>query len=471
MLTISPPIAEAVPSLTDRFRGAGALERNPITGELTIEAVTAMRGTLQTIVSGLQDDEKVFRAVFGKTGTAATDMKARLVYIGTKAMDDKRLSDDELVAVMVGLAVHEVAHINFDRATANHVQKIWAAHSQAALTHDVHNVGQDIRIEVRIRNAYPGYAATLDAALWYVLVMDAPMGRTVKATGLNAGAARNVFFGGVRSPWTFDWSPEPTLLTWGQDWAERFAATDERKVITALVGEALDVIERLQDGKVTPPQPPIDEPIDEPVDGPGGDEPPPTDEPDEPTQRPPSPDDDDTGADEDPDEDVEDEDPDSDWDDPSESESDAPDEDEDLDEDDDEPETKPGGDPTDEDEDGDLDEPDEVEEIEDGKADDPRDDDGGEGKWSDDKAPAEGETVETPDDADESDTFEGVDDPTFRIEDLEFPSCAGDALKGANDLTYQRAADRVEASREEGATRVLKSSNWAPRQARKIWDW
>jgi hypothetical protein len=453
--TFPVPVEDPVPSLTERFAEAGAFQRSP-TGLLTDDAVAAMRGTIQSVVTGLQSDEKPFRAVFGRSATAYTDIASRLVHIGTKMMDDPTISDGHLAAAMVGLAYHEVAHINYDRDFRDAVARATAGHPLMGMAVDLHNIAQDVRIEYNIRRAMPGYADCLDVAMHHI--NGVPLRNRIPAvTGLSTKAARSLFFGAVRAPWVVaDWSDAPEVRAWGDDWARRFERTDDPTAIGGLMVEALDMVLSWtvkSDDDETPPPPPIDEPP--PVEPPPIDEPPidepPIDEP--PPVGPKGP-----GEDKDPDEPP-----------PNGPLGPSGDDEDEPEEGEDEP--KGGDDPDDEVEEGDdptYGDPEdgETEDPWGNPATDPVKDRDSSGDWSD-RSDKPQETPTTNPAVNE--TQGAASDKS--LEDLDLPACAGDAAKGVNDTRYENTAARIAKSREASNIRVISTPGWPDRQVRRIRDW
>lgn len=455
--TFPVPSLDPDPALTERFRSAGAFERRAFDGALTDDAIAAIRSTLQSVVNGLQSDEQSFRAVFGKGSTAATDMVNRIVHIGTKIMDDPTISDGRLAAAMVGLAFHEVAHINHDRDFTEVVARVAWGHPLGDLAAKVSNIAQDVRIERKQRPQYPGYADCLDVAMYFI--NGEPMRQTVPPpVGLSKEAARSLYFAAVRAPWCIaDWNGAPKVRAWGDDWIGRFSATDAPEVIETLLTEALDTIGSWMAPDPTAP-PPVEPPvIDEP---PIIDEPPPVGPP-----QPPGPE----GDDEDPPEGPGGDDPFDDDEDPPEG-PDGEDEDPPVDE----PKPTEGGDPT-EDEgpegpttpkggDPTKDAP-EVEPSDDESSDDEDRDLDTSGEFNPDNGTFDAPSVTAP-----SDDTEGVDTDKA-LEDIPFPECAGEALRGLNDLRYDIVATRVEKSREASNVRIIRTPGWPDRKVRRIRDW
>jgi hypothetical protein len=455
--TFPAPVDDPMPDLTERFRRAGAFDRDPTSGRLTDDAVAAIRGTLQSIVTGLQSDALPFRAVFGKYSTAATDMTARIVKIGTAFMDDLTITDGQLASAMTGLAYHEVAHINEDRIFDEVTLEVArSGHPLGGLAIDIGNIAMDGRIETIQRRRMPGYADCLDVAMYFisgeVLLPTAP-----PPVGLSKGAARTMYFVAVRTPWGFaDWTTAPDVRAWGQGFAERFNDTHDPEGIRTLLVEALDMMQSWMPDP-TAPLPPVEEPpgpvcppvgpppeeeppTEEPPEGPGGDDP--TEDPEGDDEEPPDGPGGDDGDDDEPP--VEE---------PPKGEKRGTNAD-DKPPTEDEPPVDDGGDPTDE----------PPGKFTDGKpSDEPTDTDS-----SDDWGPETGEFTSPSSTAPQ--VTEGVES-NKALEDIALPACAGDAATTATDYLYDATATRVGKSREESNVRIVKSPGWPDRKVRRTRDW
>jgi len=510
---IVPP-DDPIPSLTDRFRSAGAFEVSPSTGRYTDAALAAMKATVATVVAGLQDSHESYRTVFGTIPTAGTTWATRTVHIGTKALDDATLSEGRKAAIMVALAYHEVGHIvNRSPERGKAVAAALSGHPLAAILADVTNILADIHDEQAMMDRCPGFAETLAVGLWYIQTVLSPLGDKAVMKGLDLRSARSQMFCAVRAPFSIaDWTDAVPALVWGADLADRVKAAHEVSAFVPLVGEALDMIQAWMERDPEPEPEPEEEPEDEPTEGGEPcDNPPPTeggesgdDDDDEETERPPEGDGGGLGESDEPEDDESSED-DSDEDDDDATEGDGGSGDDESDEDDGE---GTEGDPTEDDEGDDGDEPTEggssegldLDEDPDEGDDDAEGGDGDPTDGDDDDGEADGDTDGDDDggepmdgditegDFDDSESSDDYIDPDELAQDglegveatgrepeplseVAFHECLGEALDGANDASYEMASMRAERSREDSdKVRVIKTPGWPDRKVMRVWD-
>lgn len=230
---------------------------------------------VQSIIGALTHPEGGrFVATFNEAiGGGITN--GRSVQVTSKPLFDPRLRLADACTVIAGLAVHEVGHIHLGGQAKRIAEKHWPG-SQTMQT--VANVLDDVRIDVRTRQRFPGMAPTIRPVRRYMAVNADWAEDTVRfsedmdlSARLNF-AIRSLFYAPYLK-WVGNTATRAER-TWWQAWGERFgvALTDE-EVLAGL-------ITALQ--RITPPPPP---PEPEPEDSDGDDgEPSPDDDTDDPTE-------------------------------------------------------------------------------------------------------------------------------------------------------------------------------------------
>jgi hypothetical protein len=169
--------------------------------------------------------------------TARTDLRRRRVSITPAPVLDPTLDTYDAALVMTGLAVHEIAHERYGLRTAQAVARRFPKN---ALASTLSNLLDDVRIERRFKEDYPGYAHVFAPTLDYI-------GRSVLAkNGLvrpSLDKPLELAILAIRYPAYADWTADTAVeRAWWEAWAERGTRDDKVQTHVQAVREALDRI-------------------------------------------------------------------------------------------------------------------------------------------------------------------------------------------------------------------------------------
>jgi hypothetical protein len=206
----------------------------------TASRVEAAQRVVQGFVDTFATGDARYRVTFDESvKTAGTDFKAKVVAISHKPLFDPTLSSDEAETVLTAMAVHESSHVRYGRRTAKAVEDAFAASVDAPAAKRISNILDDIRIERRFVEDYPGYAEVFAPAIAYVARPVAGIrGQTLPPIDRILGATRY----GAHVDWT---DAEATRDFW-LDWAKRGTANDTTRTHVEAVKEAIAVLRAQQ---------------------------------------------------------------------------------------------------------------------------------------------------------------------------------------------------------------------------------
>jgi Mg-chelatase subunit ChlD len=189
---------------------------------------------------------KSYEVVFDSgTSTAGTDMKRRRVFITTAPVIDTTITAAETGRVLTGLAVHEICHPRYGDATSRAVQEVWP---NAVTPPKVSNLLDDIRIERRFVEEYPGYSGVFAPTLKYIADAQVKTNSGLKFEP-STMAPLDIGIGATRYPNSINWDGFEAERDWWQAWAERWAVEDAPRRHVEGVREALRHLAAAKDRK------------------------------------------------------------------------------------------------------------------------------------------------------------------------------------------------------------------------------
>lgn len=234
---------------------------------------------LQGIVGGLSDDDTPYRVSYipDDAASAGTDLVGKAVVVGSGPLRDSSLTVGQRRAILTGLMFHEVGHIRhtqpMDRAMKAAFPEGKYPDAVMSIAHGVSNVAEDIRLESRMAQQFPGFAETLVSAMTHMsgIVPAGP----IDTSGVE-GRFR-AFLLGSRYPWRGEWAGHESLRDTWQTWADACEAptADDPSTHVSLVIEAIErILDRpLSDLEDEPTPPPPGKGKGGSGNGPGGDAP------------------------------------------------------------------------------------------------------------------------------------------------------------------------------------------------------
>jgi hypothetical protein len=152
--------------------------------------------------------------------TAGTDYAGRKVVISPAPVLDKTIDARTAGLILTAMAVHEASHVRYGKTNAAAITRTFG--KKDPRTHILSNILEDVRIERRFVEDYPGYTDVFAPALEYVA--KAAMTRIGVET-LGPSTDPTTFAGqSIRYPAFIDWTPESIAeRDWWQAWAKRYA--------------------------------------------------------------------------------------------------------------------------------------------------------------------------------------------------------------------------------------------------------
>jgi hypothetical protein len=258
----SAPLGSPVPWLVERWDPSKG-------GTLTLAHdayVAAVARGLSGFVAGLQDDDAPYRVGFGSPEeVGASSFTSKDVVIGAGPLADTTLTEGQMLAILAGVAFHEVGHIRHGAAWNDlRLTLVKAAEPRLqSLVAMVTNVMNDVRLEHEMRAAFPGFGEALDAAYWWVCHRLTGKGlKSLDVTSIVGRAA--AFADGLRYTFLHDWAGHEDIRDWTQDFAARLEETTDEAAYRLLYEEAMAYI-------IGTPEPADPEDPEGPGEEPGGD--------------------------------------------------------------------------------------------------------------------------------------------------------------------------------------------------------
>lgn len=194
------------------------------------DAVTAHK-MVQSFLNSFARDGRYVVSFDPKMSTAGTDMEAKRVVMTPAPILDETIDAREAGRILTGLVIHEICHPRYGRKTYEAVNRAFP-HSYVA--DQVSNMLDDIRIERRFVDDYPGYAGIFDPTLEYVT-----KNLVAKSGGYRPEDPLNTMRAAVRYPTAADWTGLEDERDWWQDWASRWSKEDSPRRHVQAVREAL----------------------------------------------------------------------------------------------------------------------------------------------------------------------------------------------------------------------------------------
>lgn len=198
-------------------------------GQQSSKDLVVAHGMVQSFVNAFSRDGKYVVRFDPTAKTAGTDMGSRIVVITPAPALDPNISAQEAGLILTGLAVHEISHPRYGQSTFDAVR---VAFPRSRFAKTLSNLLDDVRIERRFIQDYPGYARVFDPLIKYIAGKP-----TAKLTD-----QLNLAIAAVRFSQYTDWSGDPRLpgeRDWWQRWAETYAREDSPRRHVDGIREAL----------------------------------------------------------------------------------------------------------------------------------------------------------------------------------------------------------------------------------------
>ena len=208
------------------------------------DAIITAHGMVTSFINSFARDG-IYQVIFDPNmSTAGTDMETRRVLITPAPILDESITTIEAGRVLTGLAVHEISHPRYGRGTHDAVKRAFPRSRAAAR---ISNMLDDLRIEQRFIDDYPGYAGVFQPTLDYV-----SKGLIAKNGGKlfqpKMSDQLNIMSAAVRYESSSDWS-DPDVARerdWWKAWAAKWSKEDAPRRHVEAVREALRHIVKIK---------------------------------------------------------------------------------------------------------------------------------------------------------------------------------------------------------------------------------
>jgi hypothetical protein len=202
-------------------------------GDRTTQDLVTAHGMVESFVNAFARDGR-YRVVFdANVSTAGTNMTEKVTAITPAPVIDPTLTAEEAGLILTGLAVHEISHPRYGRGTWSAVEAAFPHNSAASR---LSNLLDDIRIERRFVEDYPGYAGVFAPTLDYI-------GKAGTKNGLNTPKLSdpvNLAISATRYPTFAKWNAATSAeAAWWTDWATRWSKFDAPRKHVEAIREAL----------------------------------------------------------------------------------------------------------------------------------------------------------------------------------------------------------------------------------------
>jgi Mg-chelatase subunit ChlD len=201
-------------------------------------AITIAHGMVQSFLNSFARDGR-YVAVFNKNmKTAGTEHNVRRTIITPSPILDETITAIEAGEVLTGLAVHEICHPRYGKDTT---KAVIATFPRSSAAKALSNLLDDVRIERRFVDEYPGYAGIFEPTRRYVA-----NGLVTRNGGVliecDADHQVNLAISAVRYADVTRWDGIEEYRDWWIDWAERGSREDSPRRHVEAIREGLRFI-------------------------------------------------------------------------------------------------------------------------------------------------------------------------------------------------------------------------------------
>jgi hypothetical protein len=186
------------------------------------DSVLIAHGMINSLVNAFARGGARYDVVFDPTmPTAATDMERRRVAVTPSPLLDPSLTPQQAGEILSALAVHEICHPRYGKDT---YKAVVAVFKNNPVAHTLSNTLDDVRIERRFVEDYPGYSGIFDPLMRYIT--DGIVKKNGTKMRPRIDKLADVANAAIRWTDAVDWAGWEDERDWWQDWAERSAVHD-----------------------------------------------------------------------------------------------------------------------------------------------------------------------------------------------------------------------------------------------------
>ena len=183
--------------------------------------LAAAQRLAQGFVDTFATDTRRYDVTFNEAvGTAGTDFDGAKVIISHKPLFDPTIDEATANTVITAMAAHESSHVRYGKRNTSAARKMSDPRAPR-----LSNILEDVRIERRFSEDYPGYKGIFDPAATYVATSE------LAKNGLTSFPASKIdplsrVSGALRYPRFVDWTGREESRDWWTAWGERWSRTD-----------------------------------------------------------------------------------------------------------------------------------------------------------------------------------------------------------------------------------------------------
>lgn len=193
-------------------------------------------GMVQGFLNSFSRDGRYIFAFDDDLQSAGTNMKTRIVKATPAPLLDQNITAQQAGHILTALALHEICHPRYGRNTAEAVERVFG---RSVIARRLSNLLDDVRIERRFVENYPGYTGIFEPALKYI--GDGMVAKNGGKPKPEYTDQYNVAVGAIRYPDHIEWDSKTELeRDWWTAWADRWAPEDSPRRHVAAIREALD---------------------------------------------------------------------------------------------------------------------------------------------------------------------------------------------------------------------------------------
>lgn len=199
------------------------------------DAIATAHKMVQTFVDTFATDDMRYRVTFDPDfSTAGTDLFGKKIVITPTPLYDDRLTANEAGVILTAMATHEASHVRYGRSTAAAVQRVFGRKRSPQV---LSNLLDDVRIERRFGDDYPGYRDVFVPMLKYIAENTAVKPRPKLSDMVNLAVLS------IRYPFAVDWDDVSQEVRderdWWKAWSEKWAKEDAPRRHVDGIREAL----------------------------------------------------------------------------------------------------------------------------------------------------------------------------------------------------------------------------------------
>ncbi len=215
-----------ISDLWNRYGFEKAVTRNDRT-----DALVTAHQMVQKFVDTFSGDRKYQVTFDPSISTAGTDIEGRKIIITPSPVFDATLTPQQAGLILTAMATHEASHPRYGRSTAAAIRRVFGA-KRAPNT--LSNLLDDVRIERRFAEDYPGYADVFR-----------PMADYVARRSISPQASLdnivNLAILAVRYERHIEWDTPELVIErdWWKAWTDRWAKEDAPRRHVVAIREAL----------------------------------------------------------------------------------------------------------------------------------------------------------------------------------------------------------------------------------------